>query len=129
MIRNQVVSAGWVVAFILGVLVGGQACRRESGPPPPLAAEAIPAEFDKTFKDAKPKAKELATQITASLSKSNYPAAYAQVQALCAEPEANKEQKALAARALLTITDLLQTAQSRGDEKAAEALTIQKRYR
>jgi wobble nucleotide-excising tRNase len=89
----------------------------------------IPAEFDKAFKSAKPNVKALAAEIATSLSKSNYPAVYEQVQALCAAPEATEDQKALAARALLTVTGLLQSAQSAGDTKAAEVLSIQKRFR
>ncbi len=129
MITRQVVFTVLVTVFVSGLLLVGQGCHREVSPPPPLAAEAIPAEFEKAFKNAKPALKELAAQVTDSLSKSNYPAAYEQVQMLCSAPEASKEQKTLAARAMLTITTLLQNAQARGDEKAAEALSLQKKYR
>jgi hypothetical protein len=129
MINAKVALAGCAMVLVSGVLVTGSGCSREAGPPAPLAAEAIPVEFAKTFRNAAPNIKELAAEVSSSLSKSNYPAAYEQVRAICALPEATKDQKALAARALLTITTLLQAAQAQGDQRANEVLTIQKRYR
>lgn len=104
-------------------------CHRDVGPPPPLPAESIPAEFQRAFAKAAPEAKDLSSRIVAALASKEYAGAYAAVQELCACPQANKAQKQLATRALLTITGLLQTAQSQGDQNAAEALQLHKMYK
>jgi hypothetical protein len=113
----------------LALLIGSLAnlgCHRDPGPPQPLAAENIPSEFAKGFSKAKPQVRELSAQIVSALQSKDYAAAYGSVQNLCALPEATQKERALAARALLTITGLLQTAQSQGDEKAAEVLNAYK---
>lgn len=102
---------------------------REKGPPPPLAAENIPAEFEKGFRKAKPSVKELATQVVTALQAKDYPAAHAAAHQLCAAPEATDAEKRLAVGAMLTITTLLQEAQAQGDQKAAEVLTSQKKFK
>jgi hypothetical protein len=99
-------------------------CHREEGPPPPLAAEQIPSEFAAGYKDAKPELKDLADQVLKALEAKDYPAAHQAVQNLAMSPAANKAQQILAARALITVTGLLQTAQAQGDEKAAAALKL-----
>ncbi|HEY5910114.1 MAG TPA: hypothetical protein VJA21_05870 [Verrucomicrobiae bacterium] len=116
----------WALLLASSLCLG---CHRQSGPPAPLAAENIPAEFEKGFAKAKPQVKELSSKVLSALQTKDYAAAYAAVQELCAAPEAGARQKELAARALLTITGLLQTAQSQGDQKAAEALQIHKMYK
>ena len=102
--------------------MGGVGCHHDDGPPPPLAAEQIPSEFATGFKDAKPEVKDQADKVLKALEAKDYPAAHEAAQNLAMAPGANKAQQTLAARALLTITGLLQTAQAQGDEKAAEAL-------
>ena len=91
-----------------------------------MAAEQLPAEFDKGFKSAKPEVKELAGKVVSAVQAKDYPAAFAAVQSLATVPGTTRPQQSLAARALITITCLLQTAQSQGDEKAAE---VMKEYR
>lgn len=103
----------------------GLGCRKEAGPPAPLAAEQIPAEFAQGFKDAKPEVKEIADRVVKALEAKDYPAAHQAVQDLTMSPAASKAQQLLATRAFLTVTTLLQTAaQTQGDEKAAEALKL-----
>ena len=97
-------------------------CSKDPGPPPPLAVEQIPAELEKAFKQARQEPKDLVAKITTGLQSKDYPAAYDAVQALGSVPDATKEQRALTARAMLTIYGLLQEAQSQGDDKAAAAL-------
>ncbi len=108
------------VFLILGVF----SCSRDPGPPAPLAVEQIPAELNKTFQHAKPEVRELVTKLTAALQTKDYPAAYQAVQALGNAQGSTKEQQELAARVMLEITRLLQTAQAQGDENANMALKV-----
>ncbi len=117
----------FLALFIPCVIALG--CHREVGPPAPLPAENIPGEFQKAFAKAAPEAKDLSSRVVAALTSKEYAGAYAAVQELCASPQASKAQKQLAARALLTITGLLQTAQSQGDQSAAEALELHKMFK
>jgi len=105
-------------------VLGPVGCGKDPGPPPPLAAEQIPAEMQKAFHNAEPEARDTVGRLTAALQSKDYPAAYQEVQALCSLPGETREQRALAARALLTVTGLLQTAQDQGDERAAAALRL-----
>jgi len=116
-------------AVLVFAFCGTSGCRHEAGPPPPLAAEQIPAEFDRAFKNAKPEAKDLAERVVASLRSKDYPAAYTLIQVLGSLPGNTVEQQSLTARATLTITGLLQAAQSQGDEKAATVLKEYKTYK
>lgn len=101
-------------------------CHHEDGPPPPLAADQIPSAFSAGFKDAKADVKDLADKVVKALEAKDYPAAHEAVQNLAMSPNATTSQQTLSARALVSITELLQTAQSQGDEKAAEALKVYK---
>jgi len=98
------------------------ACQRDSGPPAPLPLDQIASEFDKGFKDAKLEVKDLAKKVVDALQAKDYPAAHQAIQELSIAPGATKNQQTLAARAFVTITALVQTAQSQGDEKAATVL-------
>jgi hypothetical protein len=115
-----------IFMLLTGILTG---CNRHAGPPPPLAAEQIPSEFNKIFAKASQAAKELSTGVAEMVQRKNYPAAYDAVQALMALPDLSKDQQMIAARALLTINGLLQAAQSQGDQKAAEVLRVQRSNR
>jgi len=97
-------------------------CHGEQGPPPPLAVEQIPTEFVKAFQNAKPEVKDLSNKVLQALEAKDFPAAHQAVQNLAMSPGATKAQQLLAARALIAITALLQTAQAQGDEKATAAL-------
>jgi len=85
--------------------------------------------MQKAFNNAEPQAKEAVGRLTSALQSKDYPAAFQEVQALCSLPGETREQRALAARALLTITGLLQTAQAEGDERAAAALRLRQMSR
>ncbi len=111
-----------LVFVVLLAWVAGLGCSHESGPPPPLAAEQLPTEFDKTFAKANPGVKELATRVSSAVQAKDYSAAHQAIQALCGAAATTKAQKVLAQRALVTITDLLNTAQAQGDQKAAATL-------
>jgi hypothetical protein len=108
-------------------ILGCFACNRDPGLPPPLAVDQIPAEFQKAFGTAQSEIKDLALQVSSAVQTNDYSAAFASVQALCNASGTTKEQSLLAARAMLAINGLLQTAQSKGDEQAAETLKVYQR--
>jgi hypothetical protein len=110
-------------------IFGLAGCGKEAGPPPPLAVEQIPAEMQKAFNNSAPEARDAMSRLVSALQNKDYPAAYQEIQTLCVLPGESKEQRALAARAQLTITGLLQTAQAQGDEKAADALRLRQTTR
>lgn len=114
-----------LIAGLLGCAL--VACHRETGPPPPLAVEQIPAEFKKAFGSASGELKSLADLVVETVQTNNYPDAFQAVQQLCSLSDGTKEQKSLAARAHLTLSGLLQTSQAQGDQKAAEVLLEYKR--
>jgi len=74
------------------------------------------------FNEARPAVKETVGRLTSALEGKDYPAAYQAVEALSNFQDQTREQRVLAARALLTITGLLQAAQAQGDQGAATAL-------
>jgi hypothetical protein len=118
------------ICLITGMAILGPAgCGKDPGPPPPLAVEQIPAEMQKAFNHAEPEARDTVGRLISALQNKDNPAAYQEVQALCSLPGETKQQRALAARALLTITGLLQAAQVQGDEGAAAALKLRQMTR
>ncbi len=122
-----------VVSFICFTacvaLLAAPGCGKEPGPPPPLSVEAIPGEMQKVFNTAEPEAKDTVGRLTLALQSKDYPAAYQEVQTLCGLRGETKEQRALSARALLTITGLLQSAQAQGDQNATAALKLRQMTR
>jgi hypothetical protein len=125
--KLPIVNAIFLVAGL--AVLGPAGCGKDPGPPPPLAAEQIPNEMQKVFNNAGPEAKDTAGRLSAALQSKDYPVAYQEVQVLCTLPDETREQRALAARTLLTITGLLQTAQDQGDERAAVALRVRQMTR
>jgi hypothetical protein len=125
--KPRSVNAIYLMASLAFLELAG--CDKDAGPPPPLAVEAIPAEMQKGFNNAAPEVKDTVGRLNSALQGKDYPAAYQEVQALCILPGETKEQRALSARALLTITGLLQTAQAQGDQNAAAALKLRQMTR
>jgi hypothetical protein len=119
MFRLQKILASFLAA---SAVFGFTACHQDSTPPTPLAAEQIPAELLRAYAKAKPEVMQIVTEINSSLQAKDYPTAFHSVEVLCNVPEANKDQRTTAVRAMLTINGLLQTAQAQGDTKATEAL-------
>src|SRR5215470_8218858 len=91
-------------------------CRKANVPPPPLAAEQIPAELQKAFASSTPEFKDVAQKISTALAEKDYPTASAGIQVLFNAPGVTKPQRVIAARAMLTINQLLQEAQAAGDQ-------------
>jgi hypothetical protein len=125
--KHRLVNTIYLLTSI--AVLGPVGCARDTGPPPPLAAEQIPAEMQKAFNNAVPEIKDVVGRIISALQNKDYPVAYRDVQDLCNLPGETREQRELAARALLTITGLLQTAQAQGDENAATALKLRRMSR
>jgi hypothetical protein len=115
-----------LLAFAVGLVLSGSACRRASAPPTPLPIAEVPAEIQKVFAQAAPGAKDIATEVAKAAKEKNYPAAYQGLQILVSLHDATPEQRTVAARAMLAITTLLQEAQAKGDPAAAEALRAQR---
>jgi hypothetical protein len=84
--------------------------------------DQIPAALQKAFSGANAENRSLADQIVATLQAQDYSKAFYQIQNLAAAPGLNKEQQGITSRAVLTLNGVLQSAQSKGDEKAAETL-------
>jgi len=104
-------------------------CRKANVPPPPLAADQIPAELQKAFASSTPEFKDTAQKISSALAEKDYPAASAGIQVLFNAPGVSKQQRVITARAMLTINQLLQEAQAAGDQKAAAAIQYNKKYK
>jgi hypothetical protein len=117
---RRLTAFAFAALLTLTILTG---CRREEAPLPPLPADQIAAEFGKAFGNARQSVKVLSDRVLKGLADKDYPAAFAAVQELSIQlVDAPRAQQTLAARAMVTINGLLQTAQSQGDEKATAAL-------
>ena len=108
-----------VLLFLLLVAVG---CSKSSSPLAPLSVEQLPSAMEKAFSKAKPGVKELADQVIASVKTQDYPRAFQGLQNLSMAPGLTKEQSSVAARGMLTVNSLLQSAESKGDQKASATL-------
>jgi hypothetical protein len=112
---------GFSLALALALMLG-LGCDRSVSPPAPLPIEQLPAALEKAFSKAKSEARDLASQVIASLQAEDYSKAYVGLQSLAGRPGLNKEQLSVTTRGLLTVNDLLQSAQGKGDAKAAATL-------
>jgi hypothetical protein len=108
--------------FLLAALLWCGGCRREAAPPSPLAAEQIPAALQQAFAKAAPEAKELVGHITTALAGQDYSKAFYAIQALSSQSGLTKNQQSTLGRSLLTVNNLLQSAQAKGDADAAQTI-------
>jgi hypothetical protein len=88
-----------------------------------MPAEQIPAALQQAFAKAKPDVKEMVAAISSGLSAQDYSKAFYALQALSSESGLNKDQQAVLGRSLLTVNNLLQASQAKGDAEAGKALT------
>jgi len=116
----------FAVTLTVGVFTG---CNQSTAPPSPLAADQIPVELQKAYSKAKPEFKDVVQKIGSALQEKDYPGAYGGIQILFNATEGTKQQRSVTARAMLTINQLLQDAQAKGDTKAAAAIQYNKRYK
>ena len=108
-----------VSLFLLLVAVG---CSNNISPLAPLSVEELPSALEKAFGKARPGVKELADQVVASVKTQDYPRAYQGLQNLSVAPGLTKEQANIAARGMLAVNSMLQSAEAKGDQKAAATL-------
>ncbi len=107
-------------ALVLTVfLMGVAGCDKGSTLQTPLSVGELPAAFEKAFAKAKPEIKGLADQVVKAVQAQDYSKAFQDIQTLGAQLNLTKEQNSTIGRATLTINELLQTAATKGDEKAA----------
>lgn len=114
------------LAVVLG-LTFGLGCNRSSPPPTPLSVQEIPAALEKAFSKAKPETRDLANQVVTSVQAQDYSKAFPALQNLAGRPGLTKDQVSVTSRATLTVNSLLQAAETKGDQKAAQTLTIYRR--
>jgi TorA maturation chaperone TorD len=100
----------------------GASCSQKIPPPTPLAVEQMPTELPQAFAKANAEAKDLVNQVLAAMTAKDYSKAFAAIQSLAALPGLSKQQQRVAGGALMTINNLLQTAQTQGDANATETL-------
>jgi hypothetical protein len=112
---------------LLMVITFLTSCKQSSTPPPSLSAEQLPAAFEKAFAKAQPETKDLASQVISAVQAQDYAKANAAIQNLVTRPGLTKEQTTIASSGLMTVNSLLQSAQAKGDTKAAEVLQLQRR--
>ena len=110
------------LALVLNLFLTFGCSKQSVAPPEPIAIDQLPAAMEKAFSKAKPAAKELATQVVASVQAQDYPKAYQELQTLTTHPDVTKEQSSIASGALMTVNDLLQAAMATGDQKSATTL-------
>ena len=109
------------LALIL-LMLGAAGCDKGSTLQTPLPVAELPAAFGKAFSKAKPEIKGLADQVVKDVQAQDYPKAFQDIQSLAAQLNLTKEQSSAIGRATLTINELLQAAQAKGDEKAAATI-------
>ena len=109
---------------LLMLVVLSLGCTKNIPPPVPLPIGEFAATFDKVFTGAKGEAKDLASQIVAAVEAKDYSKAFVQLQSLFSAPGLTKEQQTILTRASLTLNEVLASAQSQGDQKAAQTIQI-----
>ena len=100
----------------------GTSCSQKVPPPTPLAVDQMPTVLQQAFTKANAEAKDLVGQVLSAMTAKDYSKAFTAIQGLSARPGLSKQQQSAAACALLTINNLLQTAQTQGDANATETL-------
>lgn len=113
-----------LLLVLLLPLLFGLGCDRSSAPPSPLSAAEMPAIFTKAFGKAKPEVKAVADQIVAAVQAQDYSTAFNGLNSFVGKGNLTKEQTEVTSRALLTVNNLLQEAQAKGDAKAAETIKV-----
>ncbi|MGH7972607.1 MAG: hypothetical protein ACREIC_28170 [Limisphaerales bacterium] len=111
-----------VLASSLLLAVLGAACSQQTPPPQVMTAEQLETALDHAFSAAKPDLRQLESDIVSTLKAPDYSRAYLQLQKLSSQTGLNKQQDQVVASGLLTVNQLLQSAQSQGDTNATQVL-------
>ncbi len=112
----------FLLTILLLAVASVTGCSRSNPPPTPLTMEELPGVVEKAFSTANPELKGLATGILAAFQAKDYAKAFMGIQNLLGKPDLNPEQTTALTRASMTVSDLVQTAQSQGDAKATQVL-------
>lgn len=111
-----------VQVFCLALLLAGAGCKQKVELPPPITIQELPAALEKAFTKADSAAKQAVSQVVGHLRAPDYSAAFGELQSLSARSGLTKQQRQVLASGLLTVNELLQQAQSQGDQSAAKTL-------
>jgi hypothetical protein len=121
-LRARIAGLGLILLWLAAL-----GCSDSTPPPAPVAADQLPGLLEKTFAKAKPELKDLAGQVISALQAQDYPKAYLVLQNLAGATGLTRDQSSLASRGLMCVHELLQSAQSKGDQNAAATLDFQRR--
>ncbi|HEV2211162.1 MAG TPA: hypothetical protein VG167_20550 [Verrucomicrobiae bacterium] len=111
-----------VLASSLLLAVLGSACSKQTPPPQVMTAEQLETALDHAFSSAKTDLRQLETDIVSALKTPDYSRAYLQLQKLSSQTGLNNQQNQVVASGLLSVNQLLQTAQTQGDTNASQVL-------
>lgn len=110
------------LAAALFTLLLVSACSKTSEPPAPFTAAELPGAMQQAFSTAEPPIKQVANEIVASFQAQDYSKAFLAAQDLTSRPGLTKEQVSTTTRATLTLSGMLQQAQTQGDQAATRTL-------
>ena len=119
--KNSLCLLPFALAVSL-ILPGNVGCKKDTPPPAPLTVEELPSAIERAFSKATPENQELANQLLAAVRARDYSKAFLTIQNLSGRPGLTKEQQNVASRASLTLNELVQSAQAKGDQKAAQTI-------
>ena len=119
---HELLGAGPAAFLIVGTLlfVG---CAK---PPPlgPLALDQIKPTMQEAFANADPRIKGFADQVVGVIEQENYATAHALLQNLTAMPNLSDDQREVASRVFLAVTEEMEYSAESGDEAAAQSMQI-----
>jgi hypothetical protein len=87
-----------------------------------MTAEQLETALDHAFASAKPDLHQLESDIVSTLKTPDYSRAYLELQKLSSHTGLSKQQDQVVASGLLSVNQLLQTAQAQGDTNATQVL-------
>ena len=119
MTLKRIIPASLLLLLLAGFTLG---CEREAVAPTPIPVDQLPGALQSAFSGGSAEAKDLVSQVVAAIQAQDYSKAHPLLQTLSASPNLTKAQIEVTARGLLTVNELLQTAQAQGDQKAAQTL-------
>ena len=111
-----------VLAIVLALTSGCEG----NNPPKAISLDQIPAELEKAFAAAKGETKELSNLAITSVQSKDLPKAALTLNALAGRPDVSMNQARTTSSAFTTVNAALREAEAKGDQKAAEALQIQR---
>lgn len=102
------------------------ACSQQDAAPKPVAIESAPTSFAEAFKNAKPEAKQLATEATAALESKDYARALLALQSLAGRSDLTDSQRDMASRSMLSVNQALTEQAASGNQQAQQVLQLRR---